>query len=458
MNLDLIHIDGSSTDLGCHLDTLTLDSRCVGGHEALKLRLVLLNHRKICTETTGSQNNRSSIYGYAVAGLTGCVDTNCLIAIHEDLVSRCVEKKSDVLTIFDVLLEDRDEVSTDSDGLAVLVYRTVDTLYGSTTEGTNVVHLCADGIEPVDRICRLAAEGLYELEVVQALATDHGVKLEELYRIEVTGRVCLIICVLLLDCLCKCGDVRVICVLLLRSCELRLYTGILTELVLILPLGLRSIETTGCTYGVTADHRLGLYEHNGLTSVCCLDRCRHTCTAGTDDNDICVECVILCLRSSGDLVLEISRIEARALDRCLYSLDDGVGCIGCTGNGVYLYAVVLDHCGWKLSDGLITDTLGLLLLGNLDLVELILRHGNLYRYVTVVSLRCTGRGHSVCRNLACCLRSSSGGRCLCRSCRRLGLAGTTRCHQKAGSCCESKHQIHFFHCFFPLSVSANAST
>ncbi len=403
MQLDLIHIHGSCTDLFTHGDTLAQDARCIGGNVALQILIVLGNHLVVGAETACRDHHCLGVNGHLAAVLGGCFDAGCCTILHEDLL--CGGVVHDLYAaVLQILLQDGDHVRAHRKGLALVIHRTVNTLYGSTAELGNIMECHAVLIQPVNGILRILAEGLHQLRIIESLAAHQGIQLEELHRIEIALRICLIGIILLTN---RCSQSRnglIVAVALLRRLQCLLHTGILAELIAVLILGLRCIHAAGCPHRVAAGHSLALHHDHGLARIGCLHGRDHTGTAGTDHDNVCCQLLVLAL----NLFLLHShvkgcRIEARCGDRILYCLNDGIAGHGCAADRIHLCGVCRHNLFGNSSDRLIADALRLLLIRYLNGIDGVLGQGHLNGHVSVVSLCRTCDGHGITRCLHRCL-------------------------------------------------------
>ena len=361
VDLDLVHVHGSSADGLSHLDALALDAGGVGGHEALQLGLVLDDHVEVCTEAAGSQNDCLGVDGDGLTGSTGGLDAHgSAVGIGQDLSCSGVQHHLDA-GLLAVLLQQGDHVGADGNGLALCVHRAMDALDGCTAEAGDVVQGDAVLVQPVDGVSRVCAQGLDQLGVVDALAADHGIQLHQLDRVEVAGGVGLIGSPLLGDGLCQSGDGLVVGVLLGSSLQGLLDAGRLAELVLVLINRLAGVHAAGSADGVTAHHGLALEDDDGLALSGSGDGSSHACAACTDDDDICVNGGVL----GGSVVLHsdlvVIGVQAGSGQGSCSSLLDGGRGDGSARHAVHGDAAALGDLAGHLGDGLRADALGLFL-------------------------------------------------------------------------------------------------
>ena len=361
MDLDLVHVHGSSADGLCHLDALALDAGGVGGHEALQLGLVLDDHVEVCTEAAGSQNDCLGVDGDGLTGSTGGLDAHgSAVGIGQDLSCSGVQHHLDA-GLLAVLLQQGDHVGADGNGLALCVHRAMDALDGCTAEAGDVVQGDAVLVQPVDGVSGVCAQGLDQLGVVDALAADHGIQLHQLDRVEVAGGVSLIGSPLLGDGLCQSGDGLVVGVLLGSSLQGLLDAGRLAELVLVLIDGLAGVHAAGSADGVAAHHGLALEDDDALALSGSGAGSSHACAACTDDDDICVNGGVLggsVLLHSGLVVIGVQAGSGQG--SCSSLLDGGRG-DGSAGHAVHGDAAALGDLAGHLGDGLRADALSLVL-------------------------------------------------------------------------------------------------
>ena len=362
MDLDLVHVHGSSADGLCHLDALTLDASGVGGHEALQLRLVLDDHVEVCAEAAGGQHHSLGVDGDGLAGRTGGLDArSCAVGIGQDLVGGGVQQDLNA-SLLTVLLQQGDHVGADGNGLALCVHRAMDALDGCTAEAGDVVQGDAVLVQPVDGVSGVCTQGLDQLGVVDALAADHGIQLHQLDRIEVAGGVGLIGNPLLGDGLCQSGDGLVVGVLLGSSLQGLLDAGRLAELVLVLIDGLAGVHAAGSADGVAAHHGLAFHDHNALALGSSGDGSGHACAACTHDDNVSVNGGILSLGLVGlDLDLIVVGVQAGSGQGSGCCLLDGVGGDGRGGHAVHGDAAGLSDLSGQLLQCQRTDALGLVL-------------------------------------------------------------------------------------------------
>ena len=76
-------------------------------------------------------------------------------------------------SVLDILRQNRNQISSDCNGLALVIDRTVNPLDACAAELCDVVQRCTDRIQPVNRICAVLAERLHQFRIIDALAADH---------------------------------------------------------------------------------------------------------------------------------------------------------------------------------------------------------------------------------------------------------------------------------------------
>ena len=361
VNLNLIHVHGSSAQSLSHLDALTLNTGSIGGHEASQLGLVGNNHVQVGAEAAGGQDDSVSIDGQlgAIVCHAGHA-AGSAVGIGEDGINSGVQ--DDFHTgILEVLLQNGHDVSAHGQGLALGVDGSVDSLDGSAAECANAGQRSAHGIQPNDGISGVAAQGLDQLGVVDTLAANHGVQLHQLNRVEVAFGICLVGFPLLTDSGSQSGDGLVVGVALGSSQGL-LHTGGLTKGVLVLQGGLGSVHAAGCTDGVAAHHGLALH-HNDLQAVSSSgDGSGHASAAGTNHDHVRIHGAVFTGSSSnGGLV--VLGVQASLGQSSLSSCHEGIGGNGCAGNGIHSDGAGFGNDGREGIDDLRADALGLLVAG-----------------------------------------------------------------------------------------------
>ena len=362
MDLDLVHVHGSSADGLCHLDALALSAGSIGGHEALQLGLVLGDHVQICAEAAGGQHHSLGIHGDGLAGGTGSLHAhNSAVCIGQQLGSGGVQQGLHAGLVA-VLLQQGDHVGAHRKGLALSIHGAVDTLDGCAAEAGNAVQSDAVLVQPVDGVSAVGAQSLHQSGVVDALAADHGVQLHQLHRVEVALGVCLISCPLLRNGLCQSGDGGVVGILFSSGLQGLFHACGLAELVLILIHGLAGVHAAGSAHRVAAHHGLALHDHNALALGSSGDGSGHACAACTHDDNVSVNGGILSLGLVGlDLDLIVVGVQAGGSQGSGCCLLDGVGGDGRGGHAVHGDAAGLSDLSGQLLQCQRTDAGGLVL-------------------------------------------------------------------------------------------------
>ena len=164
----------------------------------------------------------------------------------------------------------------------------MDTVYGSTTESTNLDQVSALGIlQPSDTVSGILSQSLNQSHVVDTVTTDQGVQHHQLYAIKVTFGVSLVSIVLSLYGSSQSLYSSIVSPSSSSSVQSLLNTGSSLELIVVLIRGLSSVHTTGRTDGVTTSQPGLLNDDNGLSAVLnSLQSSNHTSTAGTYHYDL----------------------------------------------------------------------------------------------------------------------------------------------------------------------------
>ena len=360
MDLDLVHIHGVGTDGGCHLNALALSASGIGGHEALQLRLVLGDHVQVCAETASGQHNGLGIDGDGLTGSTGSLHAHSsAVGVGQDLGSGGVQQSLHT-SLVAVLLQQRNHVRANGNGLAVAVHGAVDALDGCAAEAGHAVQSDAVLVQPVDGVGTVGAQSLHQLRVIQTLAADHGVQLHQLHAVEVALGVSLISCPLLRNGLGQGGDGSVVGVLFSSSLQGLFHAGGLAELVLVLVHGVAGVHAAGGTDGVAAHHGLALQDDNALALSSSGDGSSHACAACAHDGNICVNGGVLCLGGVGlDSGLVVVSVQTSCNQSGGSSLLDGIGGDGSTGDAVHSDAAGLSDLAGQLLQSQGTNALGL---------------------------------------------------------------------------------------------------
>ena len=360
VDLDLIHIHGVGTDGGCHLNALALSAGSVGGHEALQLRLVLNDHVQVCAETAGSQHNSLGIDGDGLTGSTGSLHAHSsAVGVGQDLGSGGVQQSLHT-SLVAVLLQQRNHVRTDGNGLAVAVHGAMDALDGCAAEAGHAVQSDAVLVQPVDGVGTVGAQSLHQLRVIQTLAADHGVQLHQLHAVEVALGVSLISCPLLRNGLGQGGDGSVVGVLFSSGLQGLFHACGLAELVLVLVHGLAGVHAAGSAHGVAAHHGLALQDDNALALGSSGDGSSHACAACAHNGNICVNGGVLSLGVlSLDCSLVVIGVQAGSGQSGSCSLLDGVGGDGSARDAIHSDAAGLSDLAGQLLQSQGTNALGL---------------------------------------------------------------------------------------------------
>ena len=266
----------------------------------------------------------------------------------------------------------------------------MDTLDGSAAEAGDAGHRRADGLQPVNGIVTVLAEGADQFRIVQALAADHGIQLKQLCGVEVVSLlvICLVGIPLLLDLGCQRLDRLIVGPLLLRGSEGLLNTCLLGKFVLVLKLRIARVQSAGGTDGVAAHHGLALQDDDVLSAFFCFDRRDHACAAGADHDHVDIDHLVIGLFHGlgSHCDIEGRRVDARALQSRHDALLDGVGGQGRAGHAVHLDALFLKDLRGDLHCRDRTDPLGLLLVDDLDGIDAVLRGDDFHRHRSVHSL------------------------------------------------------------------------
>ena len=140
MNLNLIHIHCIRADGFRHRNALSECTGCIGGHISLQRRLILLYHFLICGKTSRGNDNCLSLYCNLAAILCNTVHAANLSAVLGNLIRCNSGKKLNLIPLLQILLKNRNHIRSNRNHLVVLIYRTMDSLHGSTSKGTNVMN------------------------------------------------------------------------------------------------------------------------------------------------------------------------------------------------------------------------------------------------------------------------------------------------------------------------------
>ena len=159
---------------------------------------------------------------------------------------------------------------------------------GRAAEGADGHEVRVLGSQPVDGVRGVVHQGHDQVEVVDALAADHGIQGEQLRGIEVADRVGLVRLKLRLDGRNQISQLRI---LFLRAGDglLDRGGGGVLPLVLVLRGGLRGVHAARRAGGVAAGGAGLLHDDDVLhAQVSRLQRSGHARAAGADDDDVAV--------------------------------------------------------------------------------------------------------------------------------------------------------------------------
>ena len=120
MELDLLEIHSVGADGLGHPDALALDAGSVGGDEAVKLGADGGDHVVVRAEAAGGDDDSVCIDGVDVARVLGLYTDGSAVFIGEDFGGGGVGHEGDA-ALFQVLLEQGNDVGADGDDLAVRV-------------------------------------------------------------------------------------------------------------------------------------------------------------------------------------------------------------------------------------------------------------------------------------------------------------------------------------------------
>ena len=170
----------------------------VGGHKARELRLERGHAVEVGAEAAAGQNDGLGADGvFAVLALDLHADS--LAVFHDQLGRGGVGAQVDLILGLHVGGQHLDQIRADRGGLAVLGGGAMDALDARAAEGADVGQVRVLGGQPVDGLGGVARQGHDQIQVVQALAADHGIQREQLDGIKVAGRVRLVCLKLRLD-------------------------------------------------------------------------------------------------------------------------------------------------------------------------------------------------------------------------------------------------------------------
>ena len=127
MNLDLIHINGVRADCCRHVNTLSLCSGCIGRHERFIFGLVPGNHLGVRAEAAGSNDNRLCVDRNLFTGRSFGFHADCLsVLVRQNLVRCRLGQHRDTALVY-IFLENRYNIASDRNNLAVFIQRSVNT-------------------------------------------------------------------------------------------------------------------------------------------------------------------------------------------------------------------------------------------------------------------------------------------------------------------------------------------
>ena len=223
------------------------------------------------------------------------------------------------------------------------------------------------------------------------MTADHGIQFHELRCVKISLRILLIRVPLFLYRRRKICNRLVVRPVLLRGLELLLNSARRLELVLLLLLGAGRVHTAFRAVGVAADHCLTLENQNLFAGIRSFDRGCHARAARTYNDNVCVVggVFFLLLCFAAGCRSQIQRINIYACTckrRCRCRLD----CVRSNrraADAVNIGRLLINNCSGNLFKRGIGNSLRLLLLGYLNLLDRLVRKGNLDLYLSVLSLR-----------------------------------------------------------------------